>query len=105
MKYEKESAPFYHRAAWKRVRRMALERDCGMCQDCMKRLRDGYGMHPNRATMVHHIEPVENRPDLALDLDNLVSLCEACHNQRHPEKGGDRSGKEQPKHNMRVIKV
>lgn len=39
-----------------------------------------------RATMVHHIEPLEKRPDLALDLDNLVSLCDDCHDKAHPEK-------------------
>ena len=72
--------PFYHREAWKRVRRQALQRDGGMCQDCMDRLRAGYGIKPNRAQMVHHIIPLEERPDLALNLDNLRSLCNECHN-------------------------
>ena len=78
--------PFYHSAAWKRVRAAALSRDQGMCQDCMDRFRAGYGIRPNRATMVHHIIPVEERPDLALDLSNLRALCDACHNREHPEK-------------------
>ena len=78
--------PFYHTAAWKRVRALALSRDCGMCQDCMDRFRAGYGVRPNRATMVHHIIPVSERPDLALDLDNLRALCYECHNKEHPEK-------------------
>lgn len=39
---------------------------------------------------MHHIEPVEVNPDRAYDIDNLMSLCEACHNAAHPEKGGSR---------------
>mgnify|MGYP001491951708 CR=1 FL=1 len=38
------------------------------------------------ATTVHHILHVENRPDLALDDDNLLSVCAACHNREHPER-------------------
>jgi 5-methylcytosine-specific restriction endonuclease McrA len=35
---------------------------------------------------VHHIEHLDKRPDLALDNDNLESLCADCHNREHPEK-------------------
>lgn len=103
----KESDPFYHRKAWKRLRALALARDNGMCQDCMDALRAGYGIKPNRATMVHHIIPREERPDLALDLDNLRSLCDSCHAKHHPEKGGGHGKKEekQPPRGMRVIRV
>ena len=102
----KESNPFYHRAAWKRAREEALRRDRYMCQDCMARFRAGYGIRPHRATMVHHIEPIEERPDLALRLDNLVSLCDECHNKRHPEKAGKKYGKKETEGpRMRVIRV
>ncbi|MBR4711509.1 MAG: HNH endonuclease [Clostridia bacterium] len=101
----KESDPFYHRTAWKRVRALALSRDGGMCQDCMDRLRAGYGIRPNRATMVHHVIPVSERPDLALTLSNLRSLCAECHNREHPEKAAGRKGPEKPGHGMRVVKV
>lgn len=105
----KESDPFYHSKAWKRVRRLALERDQGMCQDCMDRFRAGYGIKPHRADMVHHIIPREERPDLALNLANLRSLCNECHNKRHPEKGRQADKSIQPaaekKHSMRVVKV
>ena len=104
----KESLPFYHTAAWKKIRRTALSRDGGYCQDCMDRIRAGYGGKPRRAEMVHHIIPVKERPDLALELDNLRSLCSACHAAHHPEKGqrekpeedGYRSGTR-----MRIVKV
>jgi len=38
------------------------------------------------ATEVHHIAHVDTAPELAWDLDNLISLCHACHNKQHPEK-------------------
>lgn len=103
----KESNPFYHTKAWKRARAEALRRDRGMCCDCMDRIRAGYGIKPRRAVVVHHIQPIEDRPDLALTLSNLRSLCEACHNRRHPEKGGKSGGGKQakPAARMRVIKI
>ncbi len=104
-----ESDPFYHSKPWKRVRLLALNRDHGMCQDCMDRFRAGYGLKPHRAEMVHHIIPREERPDLALTLSNLRSLCNECHNKIHPEKGRQAKRDTQPaagrKHSMRVIKV
>ncbi|MBR2664833.1 MAG: HNH endonuclease [Clostridia bacterium] len=99
----KESLPFYHTAAWKRARAAALRRDQGMCRDCMDRFLAGYGVKPRRAELVHHVIPLEERPDLALDLDNLLSLCSECHNRRHPEKG-QQPGQETA-HSMRVIKI
>lgn len=102
----KETEPFYNTGAWKRLRRVALSRDNGMCQKCMERFRAGYGVKPRRAVMVHHIIPVKERPDLALDLNNLRSLCWECHAEEHPEKGGDhRAPREMPRHRARVIKV
>ena len=99
----KPSNPFYHTEAWKRARAAALERDAGMCQDCMERFRAGHGVKPRRATMVHHLKSIEERPDLSLDLGNLRSLCDKCHNGRHPEKGMRQAGG--PISKMRVIKV
>ena len=102
----KESNPFYHTAAWKRARKAALQRDRGMCVDCMARFAQGTGIRPRRAEVVHHIRPLEERPDLALRLDNLVSLCAECHNARHPEKGGSRRREEEkPRHRMRIERV
>ena len=102
----KESDPFYHRKEWKALRKVALMRDGGMCQDCMDRLRARYGIKPRRATMVHHIIPREERPDLELCLDNLRSLCDECHNREHPEKWRKaKRQEEKPRHQMRVVKV
>ena len=74
----------------------------------MDRMKSETGFRPNRATMVHHIIPRSERPDLELVLENLISLCDSCHEARHPEKRSkikrktlERAGK----HQMRVIKV
>lgn len=84
----KASDPFYHTEAWRRARRAALERDHWLCQDHLAQQRAGARIRVPTATVVHHIQPREDYPELALELSNLVSLCEACHNKRHPEKGG-----------------
>lgn len=103
----KKSEPFYHTKEWKKVRQVALMRDGGMCQACMDRMRAGYGVKPRRATMVHHIIPYKERPDLALNMDNLRSLCYRCHEMEHPERrwGREQREKETTGHRMRVIKV
>ena len=38
------------------------------------------------ATTVHHLKHYDEYPELGLNDDNLISLCDACHNFFHPEK-------------------
>ena len=75
-----EHRRFYKRKEWKRKRKAILRRDNYECQRC--KANGGY----SRATTVHHIKHLTDRPDLALTDSNLVSLCSACHNEEHPEK-------------------
>lgn len=105
MRYDKVTDPFYKTALWRRARRMALERDMYMCVECMAAYRRGELPAPRAATTVHHILPRTERPELELELDNLQSLCDACHNKKHPEKGGGNSMKVQGSSKARVIKV
>lgn len=105
MDHKKQTDPFYGSDAWHRARQLALQRDGGMCQECMRRYRDGLIRKPHRADMVHHIIPREQRPDLALDLNNLESLCNTCHNRAHPEKGRRQAEEHSRPGRMRVIKV
>ncbi|MDL2317673.1 HNH endonuclease [Eubacteriales bacterium OttesenSCG-928-A19] len=78
-----------------------------MCVDCMNQFHDGSGFKPRPATLVHHVVPVTERPDIALDIDNLRSLCDPCHNRRHPEKGGQGTKRQHPAAaaRMRIIKI
>lgn len=102
MRYDKPTEPFYRTSAWRRVRQLALQRDMGMCADCLQRVRDGAMKKPNRATMVHHVIPYKERPDLALDLGNLVSLCDSCHELRHRRNA---SQEQKTPEGIRVIKL
>lgn len=70
----------YDSAKWKHKRMAILRRDGYQCQDCRR-----YG-RSTEATEVHHIKHVDEYPELAYVDKNLVSLCHACHNKRHPEK-------------------
>lgn len=72
---------FYRLADWKRKREAILRRDGYMCQKCKR-----YGKQVP-ATVVHHIKHLEDYPELAYDDSNLISLCAACHDKEHPEKG------------------
>ena len=105
MRYDKKADPFYKSRAWRNARAQALQRDGYLCRDCMEAKARGEMIRPRAATTVHHIQPVELRPDLRLDLDNLISLCDACHNKRHPEKGGQNGEKTEVPSAIRVITV
>ena len=87
MKQYKRNDPFYTSAAWRAVRQQALLRDHYICQKCLRKYEMDRIIRPRPATMVHHIKPRQQYPELELDLDNLESLCDACHNEEHPERG------------------
>lgn len=82
----KQADPFYLSKAWRTVRAEALRRDHGMCVRCMERFMNG-GEKPRLAVIVHHKKSRKEYPELELELDNLESLCDICHNREHPEKG------------------
>ena len=74
---------FYKSKAWERKRAAILRRDGYQCQRCKR-----YGRQ-RQATMVHHIKHYDEYPELALDNNNLISLCNDCHNAEHPEKAAE----------------
>ena len=78
---------FYSWKAWKRLREAVLKLDRYECQRC-KNEKKRY----RKATIVHHVKHLTDRPDLALsvwDQDTgerqLVSVCKQCHEELHPE--------------------
>ncbi|GIP38651.1 HNH endonuclease [Paenibacillus sp. J31TS4] len=92
----KKAKPFYKSSAWLKCRAFVLERDNYLCQPCLRIKK----MTP--ATIVHHIKTIEEAPDLALDPENQESICAACHNKEHPEKGG---GKKEPETERKAVIV
>ena len=77
---------FYISRAWRKVRAEVLKEDKYECQICKSR-----GVY-SLATHVHHINHLDDRPDLALvktmpdGSRNLISLCWDCHEEQHPER-------------------
>ena len=85
---------FYHSPAWRRIRVLALQRDNYLCQVCLKK-----GVI-KKATEVHHIRPIAKQPELALELENLQSLCWWCH-EATKSRGTDAVSAS----NVRIIKI
>lgn len=84
---------FYKSDDWEELRDEVLKESHYECQLCLKS-----GIY-KRAEMVHHINEVRKRPDLALTKQfvdamtgetilNLIALCNPCHERVH-----DRAGK------------
>lgn len=66
--------------AWKKKSRNIRERDNQLCQACLH----GIGFLPGRRItiknlQVHHIIPLKEDRNRAFDSDNLITLCEQCH--------------------------
>lgn len=75
------SRVFYKSRTWQRVRKYVWQRDNGLCQDCLKKGLITLGKE------VHHIIELteDNISDasIALDANNLITLCKSCHEARH----------------------
>lgn len=74
---DKEYNTFYQSKKWKDIRQAVLQRDFYMCQECK---RNGITTVGN---IVHHIVELKDDWDLRLDMNNLETVCSACHNQEH----------------------
>ena len=74
-------AAFYGSGMWRQKRQEILERDHFECQWCKA---EGRVTVCDIATLeVDHIQELADNPELALDNDNLRTLCKDCHNKRH----------------------
>jgi len=73
MAAELKESGWYGKGAWKRLRVQALNRDHWLCQECLRRGKI------TTAREVHHKLPLEEYPELGLELSNLESLCHECH--------------------------
>lgn len=67
--------------AWKRRRAVIRQRDLDFCRVCLAQGRAMPGGTGGCAVQVHHIEPLEERYDLRLAEDNLITLCPMHHKQ------------------------
>lgn len=80
-KYEekrKTSVERGYNSQWQKLRAMKLAQD-PLCEEHLRQNVDV------AATMVHHIKPVETNPELRLVMENLMSLCNPCHEEKEKE--------------------
>ncbi len=82
---DKGRAAFYHSADWKRMSDAIKVRASGL---------DEYEFTKGnivKGTIVHHIEPLSEKPELGLDMHNLILVSDLTHQIIHSEyaKGGD----------------
>ena len=77
----KRGDSFYYSPEWRAIRRQVLARDRYRCAVC------GCVVSAPGAARVDHIIPRRERPDLAMVLGNLRTLCALHDNQGHSEKG------------------
>ena len=78
---------FYNSTEWKIAREQVMIRDKGICQFFAGKFTQGehkpYKIKLVDGTHVHHIQELKDRPDLGLDLDNLVLLSHLAHEIVH----------------------
>jgi len=82
----KDNRAFYHTAAWLGARLLKLTTN-PYCELCLQR-----GMYVP-ATHVHHIIEIDTDSSMALDIENMQSLCISCHSKVHAINGVGRSNK------------
>lgn len=75
-----QRAMFYNSQEWRELREQALARDNYECQWCKA---EGRVTTTDAILEVDHIKELEYHPELAMELDNLRTLCKDCHNKRH----------------------
>ncbi|UYL94103.1 HNH endonuclease [Geobacillus phage vB_GthS_PK5.1] len=78
-KRNQQARAFYHSREWERTRLAVLARDNFLCQECLKNKRI------TRAVIADHIVPLLVAWDKRLDMSNLQSLCQSCHNRKTAE--------------------
>lgn len=90
-KTKEQKRKFYDSKDWKQLREVVKRRDNHECQECRRQGRvsidtNEYSESAKRKKImlvVHHIKELEHHPDLALEIDNLETICVDCHNTEH----------------------
>lgn len=83
-KTKEQKKKFYNSREWVKLRQQALRRDNYECQECKRlglvKLNDE---DKHKTLDVDHIKEIYTHPELALELDNLRTLCIKHHNDKH----------------------
>ncbi len=74
-----DAVRFRNSAVWHRKRQQIRDRDCYLCQVC---IRERYGTRRKynyEGLQVHYAAPVNSSEELRLDSSNLITLCSMHH--------------------------
>jgi 5-methylcytosine-specific restriction enzyme A len=90
-KTRQQKRKFYDSPDWKQLREEVKQRDNYECQECKRQGKvfiDTYeysekAKRKKIKLVVDHMKELEDHPELALDIDNLETLCVMCHNKKH----------------------
>lgn len=88
-KSKSQKKKFYRTSDWESIRQQALKRDNYECQLCKAEGKvhiDSVKVEGERKAIqlnVHHMKEIEDHPELALELDNLQTVCLDHHNIIH----------------------
>lgn len=87
---EEQRRSFYNSMDWRNKREAIKARDHYECAQCRREGKVALDIYePNKngrkkiKLVVHHIKELEYNPELALEDDNLETLCVECHNKIH----------------------
>ena len=77
---------FYTSWTWRKKRKQILIRDNNECQICKQNGKVTVGTKDD-PLIVHHIKELKQYPELALVDENLLSVCNNCHESIcHPDR-------------------
>lgn len=64
---------------WREKREQIRQRDNNLCQMCLRTFHGTSRQYNYHNLSVHHAIPIEQDYDKRLDDDNLITLCQDCH--------------------------
>ena len=70
---------FRRTSKWKKKSLEIRDRDKNLCQICLRNLYMTFQTLTHYRVSVHHIVPISEDPDSALDDGNLITLCQFHH--------------------------
>jgi len=79
--YESQARAIRRKSNWKRTSTLFRQQH-PICADPF----GDHGDRPVPSEQVHHVKPIEQRPDLAFTRSNLMALCADCHAKLESKK-------------------
>lgn len=90
-KTKEQKRKFYDSKPWRRLSAHVKKRDNNECQECKR--KGNVSIDTNEFSesakrkkimlVADHIKEIEDYPEIALDEDNVETLCVKCHNIKH----------------------